>query len=330
MTFAHLHLLLNHFPVIGTIIGAGLLVIALVERNDHMARAGHVVFVAMAILAIPTFMSGIGAQIVLRKAGVPDALIQRHEGSAMLSLWFILITGALAIAALWKSHAAAAQAAPARGRSNAVLLFALLTIVLMARTGTTGGDLRHPEMWPGQSAVAEVSEGPIGSVLAAIEPTPKKFSTAMVFTKWMTAFMMDLHFIGLVLIVGTVGVLDLRIMGVGKQMPIAPLHRLLPWGLLGLALNIMTGLLVFIGAPEDYTFNLVLWLKVAALLLVALNAAAFYLTGVFDRVERVGAGEDAPASAKVLAATALVLWFLVITLGRYIQVYPGSIPTPLN
>src|SRR5262249_14706693 len=150
------------------------------------------------------------------------------------------------------------------------------------------------------------------------------------FTKWMTAFMMDLHFIGLVLIVGTVGALDLRIMGVGKQMPVAPLHRLLPWGLAGLALNVVTGLLVYIGAPEDYTFNLVLWLKIGALLLIALNAAAFYLTGTFDRVERLGAGEDAPFSAKLLAATALVLWFAVITLGRYIQVYPGSIPSPVN
>jgi hypothetical protein len=88
-------------------------------------------------------------------------------------------------------------------------------------------------MWSPQSVAAEVSEGPIGSVLAAIEPTPKKLSTAMVFTKWMTAFLMDIHFIGLVLIVGTVGVLDLRILGVARQMPIAPLHRLLPWGLLG-------------------------------------------------------------------------------------------------
>ena len=330
MTFAHLHLLLNHFPVIGTAVGLGLFVIALYEDNDQLARASHLVFAVMAALTIPAFFSGIGAQIVIRKTGVPDHLIQRHEGSAMLALWFMLITGALAIVALWKSHG---RLRPVRATALPVLLFSSLTVIFMARTGNTGGDLRHPEIWsgqPSQETAEAVVEGPVGSILSVFEPTPKKFSNAMVFTKWMTAFMMDLHFIGLVLIIGTVGALDLRIIGFAKQMPIAPLHRLLAWGLVGLAINIVTGLLVYIGAPEDYTFNLVLWLKLVALLTIGLNAAVFYLTDIFERVERVAAGEDAPLAAKLVAATSLILWIAVITLGRYIQVYPGSIPSSSN
>jgi hypothetical protein len=56
-----------------------------------------------------------------------------------------------------------------------------------------------------------------------------------------------------------------------------------------------------------------------ALLLLGLNAAAFYLTNIFEGIESVGAGEDAPISAKLVAASSLFLWFAVITMGRYIQ-----------
>jgi len=40
----------------------------------------------------------------------------------------------------------------------------------------------------------------------------------------------------------------------------------------------------------------------------------------------LGAGENAPLSAKVVAASSLVLWFAVIALGRYIQLYSNTLP----
>jgi len=56
-----------------------------------------------------------------------------------------------------------------------------------------------------------------------------------------------------------------------------------------------------------------------SLMLLGVNAAAFYMTGIFEGVEHVGPGEDAPVSAKLVAASSLLLWFAVITFGRYIQ-----------
>ncbi len=87
----------------------------------------------------------------------------------------------------------------------------------------------------------------------------------------------------------------------------------------GLGVNIVTGLLAFIGLPENYIYSGVFWLKMLSLLLLGLNAAAFYLTDIFAGVESLGAGEDAPISAKLIAASSLFLWFAVITFGRYIQ-----------
>ena len=160
-----------------------------------------------------------------------------------------------------------------------------------------------------QATVAElttITEGTIGTFIHKFEPDPDKFSDAMTYSKWWWTFMMAAHFLGLILIVGTVGLLDIRIMGFLKQLPIAPLHRLLPWGLAGLAVNIVTGLLAFAGRPENYIFSIALWLKMLALLLLGLNAVAFYLTDIFGEVEKLGAGEDAPISAKLVAASAIV------------------------
>jgi uncharacterized membrane protein len=326
VNFAHLHLLLNHFPVIGTIIGLGLFLISLFKQNEDLKRGSLIIFAAMALLSIPTFTSGVGAKMMIKgQQGVSDALLDRHEGSAMLSFWFIEVLGGMSLIGLWEFHKKSRQSS---WNVAAVLLLSLLTVLLMGRTSNTGGDIRHPEIRDSQGDT--VTEGTIGSIVHVFEPTPDKFTDAMVGSKWWWAFMMDLHFIGLALLIGTVGILDLRIMGFAKQMPVAPLHQFIPWAMAGLAFNVATGMLAFIGMPVYYTYDAAFWLKLVALMLLGLNVAAFYLTGTFDRIEHLGAGEDAPAFAKFIAGSSLFLWFAVIILGRYIQVLQDSIPGGSN
>jgi uncharacterized membrane protein len=314
VNYAHLHLLLNHVPVIGSIVGLGLFLVSFVGKNEDLRRASYIIFAGVALFTIPAFLSGFGAQQMIKGPSVSDDLIRRHESSALLSLWFMEITGTLALIGLWQSQR---TSRPTRGNVAAVLIFSLLTVILIARTGNTGGDIRHPEVRPGSAAT--VTEGSIGSFIKTFEPDPDKFSDAMTFSKWWWTFMMAMHFLGLILIVGTVGLLDIRIMGFLKQLPVAPVHRLLPWGLAGLGINILTGLMAFAGRPENYIFSIAFWLKMLALMLLGLNAVAFYMTNIFGDVERLKAGEDATISAKLIAASSLLLWFAVITMGRYIQ-----------
>jgi uncharacterized membrane protein len=321
VNLAHLHLLLNHFPIIGTIVGVGLFLFSLVGKNDDLQRAGLIIFSVMALLSLPTFFSGIGAQGAIEKLpGVSNVLIDRHEGAATLALLFMEITGALSLAGLWQSHK---FSRPARWNIVTVLLLSLITVGLMARVGTTGGDVRHPEIWAGPDPAA--NEGTLGSIVHAFEPSPDKFTKLMTANKYWWAFMMDMHFIGLIMIIGAVGALDLRMLGFAKALPIAAVHRLVPWALAGFAINVTTGVLAFIGMPVFYTYDVAFWIKIFAVLLLGLNAAAFYLTDTFKMVERMGPGEDAPPRAKIIAASSLVLWFGVITLGRYIQSYQGTI-----
>src|SRR5258708_7230645 len=323
MNFAHLHMLLNHFPISGTMVGLGLFLISLVGKNEDLRRGSLIIFSAMALVAVPTFFSGTGAQGAIKKLpGVSEALIERHQGAAMLALLFMEITGALALVGLWKSHGISR---PARWHwsLSAILIFSIVTVGLMARVGTTGGDIRHPEIGNGQEEVTEGSA--VSKMVRRFEPSPGRVAELMTASKWWWAFMMDLHFVGLALLVGTGGILDLRILGFAKQIPIAPLHRLVPWAMAGFGINLVTGVLAFTGMDQYYTYNWAFWLKMLAIMLLGLNVAAFYLTGAFESVEGLGPGGDAPPLAKFIAASSLFLWFAVITLGRYIQSFSDTI-----
>jgi len=314
--FAHLHLLLNHFPIIGTMVGLGLFLLSFIGKNQDLRRASYIIFAAIALIAIPTFLSGYSAWVLLKGSGlITDPLIARHQGAAMLSFWFMEITGAFALVGLWQTQRTSRLP---NWNVTAVLILSVLTVGLMARTGNTGGDIRHEELRDA-SAKTVVTEGPIGAMFHAVEPNPQKFMADMVFSKWWWTFMMILHYMGLILIVGTVGFLDLRIMGFMKQVPIRPVHEFLPWGMAGLGINILTGMLAFIGQPESYVYKEDFWMKILCLMLLGLNAALFYLTDVFEGIENIGPGEDAAMPAKILAASSLFLWFAVITFGRFIQ-----------
>jgi len=316
LNFAHLHLLLNHFPIIGMVIGFALFIVSFWGKNEDLRRSSLIIFAGIALLTIPTFLSGFGARLAIQTMpDFSDPLVLRHEGSALLSLWFMLATGAFSLVELWRM-----RYRPQKGRNiNLLVVFILstLTLGLMARTSNTGGDIRHPEI--SASTGGKVIEGPVGSFLSAIEPAPQKFSDLMTKSDWFWGFLMGLHFMGLALIVGTVGVLDLRIMGLLKQFTVAPLQRFIPWALLGLGVNIVTGLLAFIGQSVSYIYSEVFWLKMLALVLLGLNGAIFYLSDVSTTIEDLGPGQDAPLVAKVIAGTSLLLCFALIFFGRYIQ-----------
>jgi len=321
VNFDHLHLLLNHVPIIGFFVGVGLFVASFTGSNEDLRRSALIIFAVVALLTIPTFVSGVGAdRSIAREPGVSEALVRRHEGAAMLGLWFVVGTGAAALMALWRSRR---PGGTPRGNLVAVLLLAIVAAILMGRTGNTGGDIRHPE--PGVTSGAPITEGAVGSIIHVFEPTPDGFTNLMVANKWWWATMMVLHFIGLSLIIGVVGAIDLRIMGFATELPFGPLHRLLPLALAGLGINVVTGMLAFIGMPAYYAADIAFWFKLAALMLLGLNAAVFYLTGMFDRVDRLAPGEDATLSAKIVAASSLLLWFTVIISGRYIQHFEDSL-----
>lgn len=143
---------------------------------------------------------------------------------------------------------------------------------------------------------------------------------------WGWPLMETLHFVGLSLLVGIVGMFDLRLLGVAKSLPVAPLRRLLPWAVFGFILAVSSGLMFVEGVEANISIHpyvvlvndIWLELKLLFIFLAGVNLLAFYLTGMSRAVDALGPGEDAPLLAKVIAGTSLFLWIGVMYFGRLI------------
>ena len=315
MNLVHVHLWLNHLPILGTLIALALFVIALAFDRDDLKQAGLALFVLIALLSIPAYMSGNAAQNEIKDdPGYSMELIQAHQGSALVAFLFIELTGAVSLIGLWRfsrSEKNPFMERPAKWNLLAVLVLAVATSGVMAVAGNTGGEIRHSEI-----AVGPGPTSAIGDVGSGISSAVQNFVINS--SMWVWPILEDLHFIGLILIIGAFGALNVRILGMMKQLPVAPLHRFIPWGLAGFFLNIVTGMLFFIGMPGFYTPNVVFQIKMFTIMLAGLNLLLFQCTSAFRSLEHLGPGEDAPLYAKIVAASSLFLWIAAIVLGRYI------------
>src|SRR5499427_10102422 len=103
MNLAHVHLLLNHFPTIGMILGLGVFLTAIATKSDDLKRTSLGIFFFIALLAIPTFVTGTAAELALAKTPeVSQTRVQLHENAAFEALWFMELTGAFAWLGLWQ------------------------------------------------------------------------------------------------------------------------------------------------------------------------------------------------------------------------------------
>ena len=140
---------------------------------------------------------------------------------------------------------------------------------------------------------------------------------------WVWPTCETLHVMGLALLIGNVGLLDLRVLGVEKRLPVAPLNRFVRWAMLGFLINLVTGIMFFAGNPAQYIHNIAFGYKIALIVFAGLNVLVFYVSGVFRKVEALGPGDDAPVLAKCIAAASLVLWVGVMYMGRMLP-YIGN------
>jgi hypothetical protein len=140
---------------------------------------------------------------------------------------------------------------------------------------------------------------------------------------WIWPAAETLHFLGLAILIGTVGVLDLRLLGFMKRLPVLPLNRLVDWGIAGFVVNLITGVVFLFGSPGQYANNIAFYYKLAFIVLAGINVLAFSFSGVERTVALLGPGDDAPRTAKVVAAVSLLLWFGVMYFGRMLP-YIGN------
>jgi hypothetical protein len=140
---------------------------------------------------------------------------------------------------------------------------------------------------------------------------------------WLWPLCETIHFVGMALLIGSIGILDLRVLGFGKGLPIAKLEALVPVAIGAFAANATTGILFIIANPAGganaYLLNLAFQIKIVLILLAGINAIAFYFTGIAGKMVALGPVDEAPANAKLIAGASIGLWIFVIIFGRLVM-----------
>jgi uncharacterized membrane protein len=152
MNQAHIHLLFNHFPIIGSIIAVLVLLAGMILKNQTVRYVAYGLFVFALITTVPAFLTGEGAEeIVESYPGVSHDIIHEHEERAEAALWLMVISGILAGIVFFLEQSANQLASKIR---IALLAMALANVLFMARAGNSGGKIRHPEL-SGTAIVAQ-------------------------------------------------------------------------------------------------------------------------------------------------------------------------------
>jgi hypothetical protein len=304
---AHLHLVLNHVPTLGAFVGLGLLLMALIRRNEALQQIGLEVLFIIALVTLPVFVTGAAARPALKNGpAFSDTALRSHLDAAIAGFTVIELAGFAAWFALFQSSR--------RGRASrsvvttATLLLAV-ALLLTGRAATLGGEIRHPEMLTSPSDTTRIDPEQFFA---------SKITDVMVNSPWVWPAAETIHFLGLSLSIGVLLAVNLRILGVMRQVPFADVHRLLLWGMLGFGANLITGMLFFIGQPAQYIASAPFHWKVVFLLIAGANF--LYLTvfrrGFADRY-------DPNLAEKTMAVASIASWLAVLYAGRMLP-YLGN------
>lgn len=144
MNDAHFHLIVNHLPIVGVLIGFLVLLAGWFSKKKHVKVTALGIFIFSAIASIAAFYTGEGAEeIVENIGGISETLIHDHEEYAELFFTSILILGAISLATLFLE-----VKRPKFAKYGFILILAMsiISIVLAKYVGTSGGEIRHSEI----------------------------------------------------------------------------------------------------------------------------------------------------------------------------------------
>ena len=156
----------------------------------------------------------------------------------------------------------------------------------------------------------EASSGPI----AALESAP--IAVAMRQELWLYPIVEIVHITGFVVLVGSIVVLDLRLLGLNTSLSARELSRhILPWSLGALIVIVPSGVLMFMAHANDLIGNRAFQMKLSLLLLAGVKAAVFH-TGAYRSYAQWDRGVSPPSQVKFHAAASLAIWIGVLACGR--------------
>jgi hypothetical protein len=306
MNYSHIHIVLNHFPTIGTFFGLGLLLYGMWRKNQDLQIMSFVTFMVMAMLVIPTFVTGAAANEAIKaRADFDSMMVDAHRSAAIQASAFLFLTGTFAWLALWQYRRFKVQSS---WTVWTTMVLAAITMALMMEAGTHGGEISHPEIRATAAADAQAAPEEGGAMALFLQ------SWAMD-TTWAWPVCETLHFTGMTLLMGVVFLVNFRLLGILPQIPFSAIHRLLPLGILGFGATMISGMLMFNGNFPRYVVVPTFFLKM--FFVVVGGISVLYVT-FFDDTWRLGKGEPVAARHKVFAVTTTLCWLGALYFGRMI------------
>ena len=144
MNAAHLHLMFNHLPIVGLGFTMILHALALSRNSNELKKVSCWFYIIIGLLAMIPVLTGDGTeQIVMSYPGISKDAIENHETWGYVFFYGLLLNGALAAATLWFSRE---KPDLVKKFSFALLIVAFVLTFFAYQTGTTGGQIRHPEI----------------------------------------------------------------------------------------------------------------------------------------------------------------------------------------
>jgi uncharacterized membrane protein len=302
----HVHMILNHAPTVGLVFALVFYVVALVTDNDLMKRGGLVLFAICAILGIPTYATGTAAMWALTQPANPEiskAVINAHRDMALWTLVGLAFTGGASWLELWR-YRYAGRFSPAA--LTVVLVFAVVTLGVMAETGHRGGLINHPEIRVAAEMLPTDADAGITVALESL------MSRMVWFVPWQIV-----HFFGYCLIFGAAFALLLRMLGWWPSLSFPAVHKLLVLGFIGVILNAVSGMLMMLAASYRYVVSDATFAPKLALITVGAVAVLYFSAS--DRLWRLRPDDDAPAVAKWIAAIVFLAFAGAIVCGRLLN-----------
>lgn len=144
----HLHLVVNHLPIIFPVVGIIILLIGIFTKSEVTKRNAYIIFILGAITSIAAMGTGEGAEDSATKiAGLSENLIKKHEEASEIFAALTYVLGAISLVALIASfrNSAISKYAP-----FLVGILAVVALFFAQKAGTTGGEIKHNEIRTGQ------------------------------------------------------------------------------------------------------------------------------------------------------------------------------------
>lgn len=147
MNSAHLHLVVNHLPIIIPITSLVVLIVGFSIKSEVVKRVSYFLFFIAALSTMVAFSTGEGAEEIAE--GLPDVtehLIHEHEEKAEAFALLNYVLGLISIVSIWASWK---QKQFSKWLGIAIFLFSILVIFKGREVGTSGGEIRHTEIRKG-------------------------------------------------------------------------------------------------------------------------------------------------------------------------------------